>query len=67
MALGWTVGAAKRFGVSLAPRAFFAGMIMSESPLIHPAARERLPLRDAFSVLCFVAVGMMFNPTAGSW
>src|SRR5690606_6254733 len=42
--------------------AFFAGMIMSESELSHQAAEETLPLRDAFSVLFFVAVGMLFNP-----
>jgi len=62
IALGVAFGAAKLFGVSLALGAFFAGMIMSESPLSHQAARETLPLRDAFSVLFFVAVGMMFNP-----
>jgi len=62
IALGVAFGAAKLFGVSLALGAFFAGMIMSESELSHRAAEETLPLRDAFSVLFFVAVGMLFNP-----
>jgi CPA2 family monovalent cation:H+ antiporter-2 len=62
IALSVAFGAAKLFGVSLALGAFFAGMIMSESELSHEAAQETLPLRDAFSVLFFVAVGMLFNP-----
>jgi len=62
IALGVAFGATKLFGISFALGAFFAGMIMSESPLSHQAARETLPLRDAFSVLFFVAVGMLFNP-----
>lgn len=62
IALSVAFGAAKLFGVSLALGAFFAGMIMSESELSHRAAEETLPLRDAFSVLFFVAVGMLFNP-----
>ena len=62
MALGVAFGAAKLFGVSLALGAFFAGMIMSESELSHRAAEESLPLRDAFSVLFFVSVGMLFDP-----
>ena len=62
IALGVAFGAAKLFGVSLALGAFFAGMIMSESELSHRAAEESLPLRDAFSVLFFVSVGMLFNP-----
>ncbi|MDQ6434636.1 cation:proton antiporter [Mesorhizobium sp. LHD-90] len=64
VALGVAFGAAKLFGVSLALGAFFAGMIMSESPLSHRAAEESLPLRDAFSVLFFVSVGMLFDPTS---
>jgi CPA2 family monovalent cation:H+ antiporter-2 len=64
IALGVAFGAAKLFGVSLALGAFFAGMIMSESPLSHRAAEESLPLRDAFSVLFFVSVGMLFDPTS---
>jgi CPA2 family monovalent cation:H+ antiporter-2 len=62
IALGVAFGAAKLFGVSLALGAFFAGMILSESELSHRAAQESLPLRDAFSVLFFVSVGMLFNP-----
>ncbi|MFT4060247.1 MAG: cation:proton antiporter [Legionella sp.] len=56
--------AAKLFGVSFALGAFFAGMIMRESSLSHRAAQESLPLRDAFAVLFFVSVGMLFNPSA---
>jgi monovalent cation:H+ antiporter-2, CPA2 family len=62
IALGVAAGSAYLFGVSLALGAFFAGMILSESELSHRAAQETLPLRDAFSVLFFVAVGMLFNP-----
>jgi CPA2 family monovalent cation:H+ antiporter-2 len=63
IALGVAAGAAYLFGVSLALGAFFAGMILSESELSHRAAEESLPLRDAFSVLFFVSVGMLFDPT----
>ncbi|MDI6027395.1 YbaL family putative K(+) efflux transporter [Corticibacterium sp. UT-5YL-CI-8] len=63
IALGVAFGAANLFGVSLALGAFFAGMIMSESELSHRAAEESLPLRDAFSVLFFVSVGMLFDPS----
>jgi len=62
IALGVAFGAAHLFGVSLALGAFFAGMIMSESELSQRAAEESLPLRDAFSVLFFVSVGMLFDP-----
>ena len=62
IALGVAAGAAYLFGVSLALGAFFAGMILSESELSHRAAEETLPLRDAFAVLFFVAVGMLFDP-----
>jgi len=62
IALGCAFGAAKLFGVSLALGAFFAGMILSESALSQRAAQESLPLRDAFAVLFFVSVGMLFNP-----
>lgn len=51
------------FGVSFALGAFFAGMVMRESEFSHRAAEESLPLRDAFAVLFFVSVGMLFNPT----
>ena len=62
IALGVAYGAAMLFGVSFALGAFFAGMIMSESPLSQSATREALPLRDAFAVLFFVSVGMLFEP-----
>jgi CPA2 family monovalent cation:H+ antiporter-2 len=62
LALGVAFAAAELFGVSLAIGAFFAGMILSESPLSQRAAEESLPLRDAFAVLFFVSVGMLFNP-----
>ena len=63
IALGVAYGAAMLFGVSLALGAFFAGMILAESELSHRAAQESLPLRDAFAVLFFVSVGMLFDPT----
>ncbi|HWA50561.1 MAG TPA: YbaL family putative K(+) efflux transporter [Dongiaceae bacterium] len=62
MALGVAFGAAELFGVSFALGAFFAGMIMAESQLSQSAAQETLPLRDAFAVLFFVSVGMLFDP-----
>jgi CPA2 family monovalent cation:H+ antiporter-2 len=62
-ALGVAFGSAELFGVSFALGAFFAGMIMAESQLSHQAAQETLPLRDAFAVLFFVSVGMLFDPT----
>ena len=62
IALGVAFGAAKLFGVSFALGAFFAGMILSESQLSQRAANESLPLRDAFAVLFFVSVGMLFDP-----
>ncbi|XHS77701.1 YbaL family putative K(+) efflux transporter [Burkholderiaceae bacterium UC74_6] len=61
-ALGVAFGAAKLFDVSFALGAFFAGMVMRESELSHRAADESLPLRDAFAVLFFVSVGMLFDP-----
>lgn len=63
IALGVALGSSVLFGVSLALGAFFAGMILSESELSHRAAQETLPLRDAFSVLFFVSVGMLFDPS----
>src|SRR5436305_670541 len=63
IALGVAYGAATLFDVSFALGAFFAGMILSESALSQRAAQETLPLRDAFAVLFFVAVGMLFNPS----
>jgi len=62
-AVGIAYGSAKLFGVSFALGAFFAGMVMRESELSHRAADESLPLRDAFAVLFFVSVGMLFDPT----
>ena len=62
IALGVAYASAELFGVSLALGAFFAGMILSESRLSQQAATESLPLRDAFAVLFFVSVGMLFNP-----
>jgi monovalent cation:H+ antiporter-2, CPA2 family len=61
-AVGIAVAAAKLFGVSFALGAFFAGMVMRESEFSHRAAEESLPLREAFAVLFFVSVGMLFNP-----
>jgi CPA2 family monovalent cation:H+ antiporter-2 len=61
-AVGIAYGAAALFGVSFALGAFFAGMMMRESELSHRAAAESLPFRDAFSVLFFVSVGMLFDP-----
>jgi CPA2 family monovalent cation:H+ antiporter-2 len=62
-AVGIAYGSAELFGVSFALGAFFAGMVMRESPLSYRAAEESLPLRDAFSVLFFVSVGMLFDPS----
>ncbi|MHB8797919.1 MAG: cation:proton antiporter domain-containing protein [Thermoanaerobaculia bacterium] len=61
-AIGVAYGSAKLFDVSFALGAFFAGMMMRESEFAHRAAEESLPLRDAFSVLFFVSVGMLFDP-----
>ena len=61
-AIGIAFGAAELFSVSFALGAFFAGMVMRESEFSHRAAQESLPLRDAFSVLFFVSVGMLFDP-----
>jgi CPA2 family monovalent cation:H+ antiporter-2 len=63
IALGIAYAASTLFGASFALGAFFAGMVMSESALSQRAAEETLPLRDAFAVLFFVSVGMLFNPT----
>ena len=61
-AVGIAYGSAELFGVSFALGAFFAGMVLRESELSHRAAEESLPLRDAFAVLFFVSVGMLFDP-----
>ncbi|MGH6864975.1 MAG: YbaL family putative K(+) efflux transporter [Methyloceanibacter sp.] len=62
IALGVAFLAAELFGISLALGAFFAGMVLSESQLSQQAATESLPFRDAFAVLFFVSVGMLFDP-----
>jgi monovalent cation:H+ antiporter-2, CPA2 family len=62
IALGVAYGAALLFDVSFAVGAFFAGTMLSESALSQRAAQEALPLRDAFAVLFFVSVGMLFDP-----
>ena len=62
LAMGIAFGAAELFGVSFALGAFFAGMLLNESEFGHKAADESLPLRDAFAVLFFVSVGMLFDP-----
>lgn len=62
ISLGVAFLAAQLFDVSFALGAFFAGVILGESDLSHRAAQESLPLRDAFSVLFFVSVGMLFDP-----
>ncbi|WP_207455187.1 YbaL family putative K(+) efflux transporter [Azospirillum sp. SYSU D00513] len=62
IALGIAYGSAVLFSVSFALGAFFAGMVLSESDLSHRAAEELLPLKDAFAVLFFVSVGMLFDP-----
>ncbi|MGR9170580.1 cation:proton antiporter domain-containing protein [Rhizobium sp. KDH_Rht_773_N] len=63
IALGIAFGSAAIFGVSFALGAFFAGVVMSESHLSHRAAADSLPLQNAFSVLFFVSVGMLFDPS----
>jgi len=62
VAMGIAVGAAALFGVSIALGAFFAGVVIAESDLSHQAAADALPLQDAFAVLFFVSVGMVFDP-----
>jgi CPA2 family monovalent cation:H+ antiporter-2 len=63
IALGIAVGSAKLFGTSMALGAFLAGMVVGQSNFAARAASEALPLRDAFAVLFFVSVGMLFDPT----
>ena len=63
LALGIAFGSAKLFDVSFALGAFFAGVLLSESDLSHRAAADSLPLQDAFAVLFFVSVGMLFDPS----
>jgi len=65
LALAMTVatGSALLFGASMALGAFLAGMVVGQSPVSHQAAADALPLRDAFAVLFFVSVGMLFEPS----
>ncbi|WP_020085691.1 YbaL family putative K(+) efflux transporter [Hyphomicrobium zavarzinii] len=63
IALGIAYGSAELFGVSFALGAFFAGVVLSESDFSHKAAADSLPLQDAFAVLFFVSVGMLFDPS----
>lgn len=63
VAVGVAYGAGKIFGVSFALGAFFSGMMIRESNLSHEVAERALPFQDAFAVLFFVSVGMLFNPT----
>lgn len=62
VAMGVAFGASEFFGVSFALGAFFAGMLLNESEFGHKAANDSLPMRDAFAVLFFVSVGMLFDP-----
>jgi CPA2 family monovalent cation:H+ antiporter-2 len=63
VALGIAFGSATLFGVSFALGAFFAGVVLSESDFSHKAASNSLPLQDAFAVLFFLSVGMLFDPS----
>jgi monovalent cation:H+ antiporter-2, CPA2 family len=63
VAVGIAYGSAALFGVSFALGAFFAGVVLSESEMSHQAGNDSLPLKDAFAVLFFVSVGMLFDPT----
>jgi CPA2 family monovalent cation:H+ antiporter-2 len=63
VAFGVAFGSSVLFGVSLALGAFLAGLVVGESELSHQAAEDALPLRDAFAVLFFVSVGMLFDPS----
>jgi CPA2 family monovalent cation:H+ antiporter-2 len=63
IALGIAVGSAKLFGASMALGAFLAGLVVGQSEFSSRAASEAVPMRDAFAVLFFVAVGMLFDPS----
>jgi CPA2 family monovalent cation:H+ antiporter-2 len=69
LALGIAVGSAQLFGASMALGAFLAGMIVGQSEFSARSASDALPMRDAFAVLFFVSVGMLFDPSkvAGDW
>ncbi len=62
IAMGVALGSAELFGVSFALGAFFAGMLLNESEFSSQAAQDSMPMRDAFAVLFFVSVGMLFDP-----
>jgi CPA2 family monovalent cation:H+ antiporter-2 len=64
MAIAVAAGSAYLFGASMALGAFLAGMVVGQSPVSHQAAADALPLRDAFAVLFFVSVGMLFDPSS---
>ena len=63
LSVGIAFGSAELFGVSFALGAFFAGVVLNESDLSHKAAANTLPLQDAFAVLFFISVGMLFDPS----
>ena len=63
IAIAIAAGSAYFFGASMALGAFLAGMVVGQSPVSQQAAADALPLRDAFAVLFFVSVGMLFDPT----
>ncbi|MFI4925864.1 MAG: cation:proton antiporter, partial [Vicinamibacteria bacterium] len=63
LSIGIAFGSAELFGVSFALGAFFAGVVLNESDLSHKAAANTLPLQDAFAVLFFISVGMLFDPS----
>ncbi len=63
IALGIAYGSAHLFDVSFALGAFFAGVVLAETDLSHQAAENSLPLQDAFAVMFFVSVGMLFDPS----
>jgi len=63
LSVGIAFGSAALFGVSFALGAFFAGVVLNESDLSHKAAANSLPLQDAFAVLFFISVGMLFDPS----
>src|SRR4029078_8501508 len=63
IALGIAYGSAYLFDVSFALGAFFAGVVLAETELSHQAAENSLPLQDAFAVMFFVSVGMLFDPS----
>lgn len=62
MAISIAAGAYQLFGASMALGAFLAGMVVARSPVAHQAAADAIPMRDAFAVLFFAAVGMLFDP-----